>query len=89
MKLSKNGKRMGRPPMTKTETKPSISITEACDVLLYITKDIKDFCISFDSKHNEVELMWREEVFKADVVEVPKIVEAVKYLQSKELVYVN
>jgi hypothetical protein len=72
----------------KTDTR-SISIKEACDVLLYITKDIKDFCISFDSKHNEVELMWREEVFKADVVEVPKIVEAVKYLQSKELVYVN
>ena len=67
----------------------SISIKEACDVLLFLTKDIKELCIAFDNKHSEVELVWHEEVYKADVVEVPKVIDAIKYLQSKELVYVN
>jgi hypothetical protein len=67
----------------------TISIKEACDVLLYITKDIKDFCISFDHKQSEVELLWHDDVYKVDVVEVPKVIDAIKYLQSKELVYVN
>lgn len=67
----------------------TISIKEACDVLLFLTKDIKELCIAFDNKQSEVEILWHEEVYKADVVEVPKVIDAIKYLQSKELVYVS
>lgn len=72
----------------KTDTR-TISIKEACDVLTYLVKDIKELCIAFDNKQSEVEILWHEEVYKADVVEVPKVIDAIKYLQSKELVYVN
>ena len=87
MKLSKNGKRMGRPPMT--ETKPSISITEACGVMMYVAKDIKNLCIAFDNRMDKVEVSWHEAVYTVDMVEMPKTIDAIKFLQSKELQFVN
>ena len=67
MKLSKNGKRMGRPPMVKTQpTQRAISIKEASDVLSYLVKDVKGLDISFFNTSNKVNIGWRDEVFEAD-----------------------
>lgn len=90
MKLSKNGKRMGRPPMVKTQpTQRAISIKEASDVLSYLVKDVKGLDISFFNTSNKVNIGWRDEVFEADTAELPKVIESIKYLQSKEYVYVS
>lgn len=87
MKLSKNGKRMGRPPMVKTQpTQRAISIKEAADVLNYLVKDVKGLDILFYS--NSLRVEWSEEMFTVDTAELPKVIESIKYLQSKEYVYV-
>jgi len=65
----------------------TISIKEASDVLSYLVKDIKDLDISFFHTSNMVNIGWRDELFQANTLELPKVIESIKYLQSKEMVY--
>ena len=74
---------------TKTVKRPkqvtrTVSLKEACDVLMYLVKDVKDLCISFDHSRKVVDVLWHEEVFQVEVNEVPKAVECIKFLASKE-----
>lgn len=65
----------------------TVSLKEACDVMMYLVKDIKDFGITFDHSRKEVELLWGEEIFKVSPDEMPKIIECVKYLNERKLQY--
>lgn len=76
-------KRIKQVKQTKQTTR-TVSLKEACDVLTYLVKDVKDLCISFDHSRNKVDVLWHEEVFQVDVNEVPKAVECIKFLASKE-----
>jgi hypothetical protein len=76
----------GRPPKSVDKT-TSMSILQACEVMLYVTKGIPDFCISFDHKTEDVELHWHDEIYKMDRVQVPKAIEAIRFLNSLELKY--
>jgi hypothetical protein len=74
----------------KTTLKPlarTISIKEASDVLSYLVKDVKDLDISFFHTSNKVNIGWGDELFQADTIELPKVIESIKYLQSKEMTY--
>ena len=75
---------------TKTTLKPTartISIKEASDVLSYLVKDIKDLDISFYHSENKVSVAWHDDIYQVDTMELSKVIESIKYLQSKELVY--
>jgi hypothetical protein len=75
---------------TKTTLKPTartISIKEASDVLSYLVKDIKDLDISFYHSENKVSIGWRSELFQADTMELSKVIDSIKYLQSKEIIH--
>lgn len=75
---------------TKATLKPlarTISIKEASDVLSYLVKDIKDLDISFYHSESKVSIGWRDELFQADTLELPKVIESIKYLQSKEIIH--
>ena len=65
----------------------TISIKEASDVLSYLVRDIKDLDISFFHTSNKVNIGWGDELFQADTIELPKVIESIKYLQSKEMTY--
>ena len=80
--------KVGRPPKSEVHAR-TISIVQACETLMYLTKDIKDFCISFDHSRDKVEVLWHEDVYQVDVVEMPKVIDCIKFLNSKELIYVN
>lgn len=67
----------------------TISIKEASDVLSYLVKDIKDLDISFFHTDSKVNVGWRDEIFQVDTLELPKVIESIKYLQSKEMVYTD
>lgn len=73
-------KRMG-----KQQTGRQISIKEASDVLQYLVRDVKDLCISFDHSRENVDVLWHEEIFQVPVADLPKAIDSIKYLASKEL----
>jgi len=73
---------------TKQPTQRTISIKEASDVLSYLVKDVKGLDISFFNTSNKVNIGWHDEVFEADTAELPKVIESIKYLQSKEMQFV-
>lgn len=75
-------KRMG-----KQATSRQISIKEASDVLQYLVKDVKDLCISFDHSRDKLDVLWHEEIFQVPVGELPKVIDSIKYLSSKELTF--
>jgi hypothetical protein len=62
-----------------------ISIMQASSVLQYLVKDVKDLCISFDHSRDKLDVLWHEEVFQVPVGELPKVIDSIKYLTSKEL----
>ena len=75
---------------TKATLKPTahtISIKEASDVLSYLVKDIKDLDISFYHSESKVSIGWRDELFQADTLELPRVIDSIKYLQSKDITY--
>jgi len=83
-------KRKAYSKATKATLKPTpltISIKEASDVLSYLVKDIKDLDISFYHSENKVSVAWHDEIYQADTMELSKVIESIKYLQSKEIVY--
>lgn len=84
--LKVTAKKVGRPPKVVAER--TISIKEASDVLQYLVKDVKGLDISFFNTSNKVNVNWNDEQFEADTAELPKVIESIKYLQSKELVFV-
>lgn len=75
--------RTKRIKQTKQATR-TVSLKEACDVLNYLVKDVKDLCISFDHSRNNVDVLWHEEVFQVAVDEVPKTIECIKFLAGRE-----
>jgi hypothetical protein len=65
----------------------TISIKEASEVLSYLVRDIKDLDISFFHTSSKVNIGWGDELFQADTLELPKVIESIKFLQSKEMTY--
>lgn len=66
------------------EATRTVSLKEACEVLNYLVKDVKDLCISFDHSRHVIDVLWHEELFQVTVDEVPKAVECIKFLAGKE-----
>lgn len=64
-----------------------ISIMQASSVLQYLVRDVKDLCISFDHSRENVDVLWHEEIFQVPVADLPKAIDSIKYLASKELTY--
>lgn len=86
--LTKNGKRMGRPPKNKVaivtqSQKPNLK--DAIDAMFNLVKNHKDLFISFDSKRDLVEFMWQDEVYQVPPQEVEQTLSAMKYLEDREL----
>lgn len=73
-------KRMG-----KQQTGRQISIKEASDVLQYLVKDVKDLCIAFDHSRDKLDVIWREEVFQVEIDELPKTIDSIKFLSSRDI----
>ena len=86
VKLSKNGKRMGRPPKVVVENN---NLRDAIAVMLNLVAKHKDLFVSFDSKRYLVEFMWKDEVYQVPPQEVENLLSAMKYLESKELKWVT
>jgi len=57
-------------------------LTEACNVIQKLVKDIKDVCIAFDHRKNEVEIVWGEEIYNTPTGDMPRIIENIKYLED-------
>lgn len=64
-----------------------ISIMQASSVLQYLVKDVKDLCISFDHSRDKLDVIWHEEIFQVAVGELPRVIDNIKFLASKELTY--
>lgn len=64
-----------------------ISIMQASSVLQYLVKDVKGLCIAFDNSRENLDVLWHEEVFQVPVGELPKVIDSIKYLASKELTF--
>ena len=76
-------KRRGRPPKVKPVTTMP-TLTEACQVIMREVLQLEDVYISFDHEDLNVCVMWFDETYKARPDEVGKIIEAIKFLKSKQ-----
>ena len=74
----------GRPPKAVVEANV---ITQACDVIEKLVKEVKDLCFAFDTSKDTVEIIWREDLYAVPSSEVPQVVKSIKYLQSLEKQY--
>ena len=84
VKLTKNGKRMGRPPKVVVENN---NLRDAIAVMMDLVAKHKDLFVSFDSKRKLVEFMWQDEVYQVAPQEVDQILSAMKYLEGKKLAW--
>ena len=66
------------------QTTRTVSIKEASEVLMYLVKDVKDLCVSFDHSRDTLDVIWHEEVFQVPVDELPKTIECIKFLAARE-----
>lgn len=64
-----------------------ITMVEASTTLMQLVGSVKDLCISFDHSRSKVDVLWQEEVYQADIDDLPKVIDSIKYLKSKELTY--
>lgn len=74
-------KKIGRPTKVVTEAN---SLTQACDVIGKLVKEVKDLCFAFDTSKDKVEIIWREDLYDVPSSEVPQAIACIKYLQSME-----
>lgn len=71
----------GRPTKVAIEAN---SLTQACDVIGKLVKEVKDLCFAFDTSKDKVEIIWREDLYDVPSSEVPQAIACIKYLQSME-----
>jgi hypothetical protein len=76
--------KVGRPTKASVEANLLVS---ACNVLENIVKEIKDFCVTFDHAQDKVEIFWGDELYNTPTGELPRIVESIKYLESRKKQY--
>ena len=86
IKLTKNGKRMGRPPKAVLQNN---ALNDALKTMLDLVSKHKDLFISFDSKRYLVEFMWKDDVYQVPPQEVNNLLSAMKYLEDRELKWVT
>ena len=86
IKLTKNGKRMGRPPKVVVQNN---ALNDALKTMLDLVSKHKDLFISFDSKRYLVEFMWKDDVYQVPPQEVNNLLSAMKYLEDRELKWVT
>lgn len=85
-KNSANGVRLGRPPKAVPVVEPkTISMVEASYAMRDLVNTVKGMCISFDQARDKIDVLWNEEVYQVDIADLPKAIDSIKYLKSKEL----
>ena len=62
-------------------------LVNALELLLDFTKTIPEFCIALDHSKNNVEVLWKEDVFNIEPSEFPRLIECILYIKSKEMTY--
>ena len=62
-------------------------LVNALELLLDFTKTIPEFCIALDHSKDNVEVLWKEDVFNIEPSEFPRLIECILYIKSKEMTY--
>lgn len=80
---------MAKPKTRKTTVTPSVNLVDASKAFIDLTKRLKNVSISFDHDNDKVSLMWFDESYYVDVKELPKFIESMEYIASKEYQYLE
>jgi hypothetical protein len=60
----------------------TVTVKEACDVLSFVARGIKEVNISFDSSRADVEIIWGQREIRCASVQMPKVLDSLRLLDS-------
>jgi hypothetical protein len=86
-KREMNKPKRGRPRKVVTVINPSVSLIDATKAMQSLVRGIKDFGIAFDYAREDLDVIWRDEVYQIAPEDLDKTIDCIKYLNSKELQY--
>lgn len=92
VKKSKKAKKASgqiRVPVFNASTvgKPDIAFADASRALRNFVNEVKGLSITFDAGSDRIELVWNDDLFQVSLHELPKAIDSIKYLSSKETNY--